>query len=303
MSKIFICDNVYTTFVAIVMKMQMFSHEDVDIILNNRTPGSDDRTERLKKWNLFRNVYYFNTYDCYDDSRKIGPYCKKIKCMFMGCRKYTDQLALDYTDIYTLHAECLTSAIVRENGLVGKNINVHFIEEGYGSYTKAFSDMEFENLNGWRVLCESVAQKVSNVKLARNMVKDIYVFEPDMMMWNPPFPVKKIEKPDFDRYPALKKLINDVFCYDLAAKEYEGKKLIYFEDCIYQQAGDNSDMDIVNQLAGLVGKNNFLIKLHPRTRNNRFEGKYDTASIQGILWEVIAMNMPDDSKMTLVTIT
>ncbi|MCD7956291.1 MAG: hypothetical protein LUG93_11205 [Lachnospiraceae bacterium] len=302
MSKIFICDNVYTTFVAIVMKVQMFSEDEVDIILNNRTPDSDSRAERLRKKNLFRNVYYFNTYDCYNDSRKVGPYCRKTKCMFMGCRKYTNQLVLDYTDIYTLHAECLTSAIVREINLLGKNVDIHFIEEGYGSYTKAFKDMEFDNLNRWRLLCESVAQKLLDVKLARSMVKDIYVFEPDLMMWNPQFPVKKIENPDFGRFPNLKDLINDVFCYNLAAKEYEGKKIIYFEDSFYQQSGDNSEPEIVDKLAVLVGKNNLLIKLHPRTRHNRFEGKYDTASVQGILWEVIAMNMPNDKKVTLVTI-
>jgi len=99
----------------------------------------------------------------------------------------------------------------------------------------------------------------------------------------------------------LVNLYNEVFKYDPSVDSYE-EPIIFFEESYYADGYDVNDVEMVDKIADIVGKENLFIKTHPRNPENRFKKLgYKTNKNTSIPWEVICMNI-DLSNKTLVTI-
>ena len=78
------------------------------------------------------------------------------------------------------------------------------------------------------------------------------------------------------------------------------KKYIYFEECYFAETGYMEDVELINTLAEKVGKENIMIKIHPRNPENRFEKLgYKTNKDTFIPWEVILMNNDFSDKVLI----
>ena len=101
----------------------------------------------------------------------------------------------------------------------------------------------------------------------------------------------------------LIKTMNDVFDFALKVDTYS-QRVIFFEESYYNDGIDVNDIEIVNDLEKQYGKENILIKRHPRNRKDRFgELGYYTSVENSVPWEVIALNIPDLDNKILVTMT
>ena len=134
----------------------------------------------------------------------------------------------------------------------------------------------------------------------------MYLYSPELLDWDDnPYEIKKIGMKDNELF--LKK-INDLFGYDKTFKkhiedEYK-EKYIFFEESFFWTIGNNRDESLVEHISDVVGKKNFIIKLHPRNLINRFEDKgYNTNQIHGIPWELIAINLPPEDNKVFLTIS
>ena len=69
------------------------------------------------------------------------------------------------------------------------------------------------------------------------------------------------------------------------------KKYIYFEGGAFQDWLPTLDIEILDQVAQIVGKKNILVKLHPRTQIDRFSRRgYDVMPQEAAPWEIYALN-------------
>ena len=120
------------------------------------------------------------------------------------------------------------------------------------------------------------------------------------MLWKPVFeilPIKKVQKDDKEYI----NMLNVIFGYNSMNDIYD-KKIVFFEESYYADGNDIGDVEIVNYIASVVGKENIFIKIHPRNPINRFaELGYKTNRNTVIPWEITAMN-EDFSDKTLITI-
>ena len=65
---------------------------------------------------------------------------------------------------------------------------------------------------------------------------------------------------------------------------------------------NNNDVEIIDHISEIIGKNNMAIKLHPRNEINRFEVRgYKTNISYGIPWELVASNLPEDDKRVFLS--
>ena len=88
----------------------------------------------------------------------------------------------------------------------------------------------------------------------------------------------------------VKKIINyitDIFEVGDIAKKYD-RKYIIFEEALIANDPTIDDEKLYDQVIKKVGKENVIIKLHPRIENNRFSKKgIKTLGSDGIPWEAI----------------
>lgn len=193
----------------------------------------------------------------------------------------------------------LTEAAFRHFNKLNSDMKIHIIDEGYSSYLSSF----------W---CShksiSVFHKISNMILSgkkdylyRNIEEALF-FAPELLHIKLPFPVRKMIKDDFMINEEQLRAINYVFGYD--SSQYEGEdKFIFFEECFSFDDGNNSDLEIVDWLSNVVGKEKLKIKLHPRSKNDRFSRLgYDVMTTVKYPWEVYAINNAN-KKVTLIAYT
>jgi hypothetical protein len=129
----------------------------------------------------------------------------------------------------------------------------------------------------------------------------LYVFDKECMDWNPKIPIVDIAKID-NSNEQFKKNVNHVFAVDDSEDLYDTKYL-FMEESFFAEDIEVGDISIVEEIADRVGKENIMVKIHPRNPVNRFEKLgYKTNKNVSIPWEVIILNQNMNDKV-LYTIT
>lgn len=159
---------------------------------------------------------------------------------------------------------------------VNPYIKCELFEDGFNSYSKYYGDY----INSDRLVDRITRRLIKNTNT-------LYLFNPDILDWSPTFPVKKINA-NFD--DELTARINRIFEYEKLIDDYK-RKVIFFEESYYADGTPIDDIEAVSLIAEIVGKNNIIIKIHPRNSVNRFRdlGFYTNENLS-IPWEVISLN-------------
>ena len=297
---IFLCNTVYQVLVAVWIKYSEPDNKDTDIIISNHMNGYIDIAENIKKTNLFQNVY---TVDSLSYSRFEVEYSNKAERLFskmfpeFELRKYII-LKNDYDELFIANmdsfSQLLFSVLSKKS-----NIKLNIFEDGVSTYSclfKGFYENKCPPINRYKniIFC-----KICRNKYIYPNVDAFYVFKSDAMQWIPGCEIKELEPISCDT--AFKNLINIIFDYDNMTDIYD-KKYIYFEESFYADSGYMEDVELVEKIAECVGKDNIMVKIHPRNPENRFgELGYKTNKNTAIPWEVILLNN-DFSDKVLITI-
>jgi len=283
-----VATTVYHIIVAIQISNTILKSNHIDIILGDETPNMETVTGRLKKAKVFDNVYfvkmdeYNKKYGIYEGYVPIQYALKKyidIHKMFSVKRKY-DILLVPFFHHFHMN---LYSYLKR---FINTRIRVYLYDEGLAIYS------------GMGNIYKSLCEEYNTIKVYRKLhygrmlyeINGIITFNPDLMQWGENY--KKIKIPPLDRSNnKLRKLLNFIFAYNGESENASNKKIIFFEEAKSSDGIVINDISIVNHIAKIVGKENILIKLHPRSKTDRFNRiGYETNSNKLIPWEVLYMN-------------
>jgi hypothetical protein len=93
--------------------------------------------------------------------------------------------------------------------------------------------------------------------------------------------------------------INYVFEYKEDV-DLQNADVILMEEC-YSNDGliKNEDIELFKQVIDIDKKFNAVVKLHPRSKTNRFENTFNVIKSQGIPWEVYILNCPMKDKILI----
>lgn len=118
----------------------------------------------------------------------------------------------------------------------------------------------------------------------------------------PPVPVCRIEPFDINDRNFLDN-INSIFDYEKCNDIYD-LPIIFFEESYYADGSEMiDDVGIIERLAESIGRDNIMVKLHPRNPINRFKRLgYKTNKNTEIPWELIVLNQ-EISKSILISIS
>ena len=181
-----------------------------------------------------------------------------------------------------------------------KALKAYIIEDGYSSYFAQGWEWEKAYRKSLGVKSQVKKAVFGEIELAANL-NGQFVYSPELVQWKAPFERLAIPKISLSDKAFLTQL-NQLFGYDKMEDRYD-TPIIFFEESFRKEGYDIGDIELVEAIADIVGKENIMIKRHPRNDDNTFEQKgYKVNKNTVIPWEVIIMNNPDLQKKILVTI-
>lgn len=279
------------------LRYSLYSEDYMDIIVSDEISGYIDIAERLKKTHVFDNVYTAKAVKLFHGKlrqRQI-EFIKAIIFSFSYLKKICDIedkeydcVLFDNTD--SLFTHCVFNYLEKTN----KNIRGIFFEEAVGVCSER---IHVDHYRVYKLL------HMKNKIFKRNSIDksiDAYLlFQPDYL------------KEDIDREKLIKipnlpagdrkftDIINEVYDYKNFTDDYR-YKYIFFEESFISNAGeeDVNDFDLIEELTDVLGKDNVLIKRHPRNKINRFKDKgIHFNSNLSMPWEVILLNQSFDESV------
>lgn len=281
-----IANTYFQLLTAINLTINNFKSDECSIVLTDKSFGVQEKVEKIKKLNLFKEVIYIESKRICDKSNKVNKY---ITYLFNRKLILKDLIKDDYDNIIFFNYDILMYAIVDEIYERNNNVCLQEYDEGYITY---LYDREINKIN---LLLRKIFRKVD----IKSKIDSKYLYHPELICYKTNKKIKKINPLDGDAN--LVKYFNEVFDYN--EKLFIKEKYIFFEESFFCDNKEIDDLDLILDIANVVGKDNLIVKLHPRNKINRFE-KYGIHTMKniGIPWEIIQMN-DDFSNKVLLTIS
>ena len=293
MAVLFIVNSTYQMITAVQLRMTVYKNDSADIIITDNLAQNNRLKKSAEKSGIFRNIFTMITkdYDWKNWKFTLGAFL----CDRVIQEKLPDILKLHYeVFLYCNFAGvsvCVGAYLKRK-----QNVELVMFEDGFASY----SDFWKDGLE--RAVCpKSITDKLLYGWMRRTpyYTSKYYVFNPELIKdWSFDFQIKEIEKIG----DKTRDILNLVFEYNDCEDDYSGVKCIFFEESYYADGVFVGDVEVVNRVAEIVGKESIMIKIHPRNPENRFSKLgYRTNENTIIPWEIIALNN-DFSDTVLMTI-
>lgn len=282
------CGSSYQLLVAIRIIEKFYHDDNIYLVLSDTIANVQTIYENAVKEKYFKKVYLWKTKDVflYNKAQKIRnallgwKYSEKVMQNFEGSQKKYDVFL--YSNISDIVMHTANVLFHRNNTL-----KLEMFEDGFSTYSDYIGNFMDPN-NHKSHLLYHVFSKTSA----------LYLFNPSLLSWKPIMKVCPIE-PEF-KHECLE-LVNRLFSYNELHDDYN-KKIIFFEESYAGDGKPIDDVDMIRPIAELVGKDNIMVKIHPRNETNRFcEEGYVTNQNTNIPWEVILLN-EDFSESVFVSI-
>lgn len=300
---LYICNSVYQLLVAMWIKRSRNSDIPGDLIVSNHLNNGCALAERIAAEGCFRNVYHVESLDY---ARYRTPFSTK--------ERYREELAPlkvlsaywknadTYSRVYMANPDRFSQLAFNALSRKNRNLKVVLFEDGMLTYSPMFrKDVEASRIELDRMLKRIAYRFVFRRRSICDHVSEILMFHPKDLDWEPWFPVSELAKIDCDDEP-FRMMCNRVFGYDDSVDQYD-RKYLFMEESFAAEGVPINDVQLLTQLAQRVGKDNVMVKIHPRNPINRFAAEgFKTNRNTSIPWELIVMNLGDISDMTLVTV-
>ena len=289
--KVLLITNTYfQLIVSIQLRRTILKKTDADIIITNHSRGCEDVCERVKKTGLFRQVFFLQ-----QESRNFPNDIRHRLFYFAGLMlkwkknelSAISDLPSDYDEIWFNNAITLTHLIWKHS----PNAVLYRFEEGFSTYTKPIIEKKFVKFS-FRIVFGNIEKSI----------KKLYLFHPELFFQSSDIPLAQIPMmkiADVD----FRDILNRIFDYS-PDEEYKNKSYIFFEESFRADGEQIPDLALIEKVSNFVGKDQLLVKRHPRNRDNPFPamGIKTDNNTKAVPWEIILINETIKGK-TLMSIS
>lgn len=271
---IYVCDTLYQVIVACCVQKQ--NQETAVIILTDHTYGMDRICARINKYtSLFQKAYYV-------EAKKyslINNYSNKlIDEELLAFVTNNDCMECKHIFVGSLEPYMRRLIKVFKCDLRRDELNIGIIEDGFSTYSY-FG----ETINKYEY---------------KDNIHELFLYDPSLISWHSDIKLTQINKIHFASEEFVKEL-NKIFgYYELEDKYCE--KYIVLSSAAEEIAPVKNKNDILNCLAEHVGKENIIIKTHPRMKKDYYiELGFHVNNNSNVPWEIIAFNMDFSNKIII----
>lgn len=289
MKKLIIVRTPYQLIVSLYLIRQYCDKKDqIDLIVTDNFNNYDVVVNRVKKLNIFNDV-------------NVMTLQKNIFKKFFSLITFKSVKSLKitkiYDEIYFWNYDSITINLISYLFYKNNNLKVFIFEEGYISYfplNEIFPERKMYKLM-------NIRNKLLGIKKINfNSVDGYLFFNPELSIFDTKIKKYKINK-DLINNKKFKEDIKYIFNIGESLIKNYDKKYIIFEEAMLSE-NNFDDKKMILDIVEKVGKDNVIIKLHPRTKNDRFSKLgIKTLGSDGIPWEAITLT-GDFSNKVLIAI-
>lgn len=279
---LFLCQTPYHVLMSIILKYQNGVDADfADIVVCDTFSAARDVYASLKDSNQF-GIVYFAAMEKYISPKSMRDKSAKIGYL-LNFKAATNEVFPDapvYDRIYYSVENLFTFNCCSYFELKSPSLEVYRFEEGWSSYT-------IYNVSATSKKLTDARNKLYGIKSFDEMLKGYYVCEPGIASHsggNPTMDSENEAARFLENYegkllaidrgvaksPEVVSAVKKIFDTEQMADAYRGKVVI-FEDSYFNFGYEIDDIDIYKDVIGDVGASNVIVRLHPRSRINRFE--------------------------------
>ncbi len=290
MRLLFVCNTLYQIIVASSIR-KMFPDAKADIILSDHSMANQSVCKKINESKLvFDRAFYVETKYLYEYDKSITRIQKNK--ILRECNTILSMVNIDskYDAFFCANAEPFTDRVANYVKKMNKRATLNWFEDGLSAYS--FDRCYFPS--NYRMLKSKIKRACFGVYNLTAFIDNFYVFKPDKLEWKPKAAIKGITPIDKN----LAEELGTIFSYSECRDSY-AERFIFFEDGM-QDWEKGSDIILLNKIANKIGKENIIVRTHPRDTSNRFQSAgFKTNRESSIPWEIIAINMDLTGKVLM----
>ena len=234
---------------ALAIKCSLYKDSSADIILSNMTDFSSI-LNALEDTGVFRKVYYVDDVTVAKDflSRSIKEryrFSKKIGNL------WNINLDTEYTDYFygynILCNKLFYYFLINQQ----RNVIPHAFQEGCSSYL----------VNMFTVV-DHISHEYYGKRSLIKQISDLYFYMPEEVLFKSRVPIKEISIKDSTLCSLIKRIYNP-------PKLSDEKYIFIAVNSEFQNVSSN-EIELLDMIAEIVGKENILVKTHPRCNHDKF---------------------------------
>lgn len=275
---------------AVHIKLTLFKDEETDLWLSDCSIGAEDVAKRLQSIHLFRNVEY-------------KKWNKKIYSQ-SALHDAWDVFSYSFTNLNIKKIDLYDEILFYNPILEIFSISDYYKKKKHTAKWSCFDEGIFSyntNLIGGKRfdLCRFFRKIAMRYDSFLN-ISTFYCMFPQLKTTNLDWEFITVPGIEKDRIQ-LQEILNTTFNYI----PYQLPRYIYFASSSDIDGTPYGETEFVIELAQKLGRENFIIKMHPRDNRTIYKDKDKNIKIMEqscIPWEVIQLNM-DSISNTLLTLT
>lgn len=285
---LFICDTPFQIMMALAFRMTILKNDIVDIVISDIINNSESLYQNVKESNVFSDAYYIRDYELNYGFQSLGK-AKKIKKLLNRKKIIKSLLPVDksYDALFVTDTLRSIDWIYEQLLNINHQLKVFYYEEGPIAVL-CDQGNHFKKRKEYESVCKRLFNQVLGVKHINGNFQGAFTSVYNQMPkayfeW---YDLTRISR---DRLDAYVEILNEFWNYKHT--NMFSNKFIFLEESFFTDGRENRDLEIISDIVSVVGKKDIIVKLHPRTRENRFEKMGLTVyQKNNVPWELIALN-------------
>ena len=282
-----ICNTFYQLIMYIQMRKTILRNSFVTLLISDHSKNAEEVAGNILQLDIFDEVHFIRTLNY--DHGKENLFRKAIKTFQLISGKKGDFIKiakLHYDELiyynFNATANLFFSMLIKSS----PDLICSRVEEGLISYNYCINDADME-YKGCTKIASSI-RKICHLQNLKTRTNYFYCLFPELYHGNK----ETVPIPFTDEQMAENgKLLASAFKIDRSKMSYH-KKYIFFSGVGDIEGGKPiGELDIANLIASIVGKNNMLIKKHPRDKRDVYEKNgFHVDCNSNVPWETIVLN-------------
>ncbi|MGN1119346.1 MAG: hypothetical protein ACI4Q4_03240 [Oscillospiraceae bacterium] len=236
---------------AIAIKVHDFPNVEADLILSTHTDFTP-YLDAIRSCGLFRKVFYVDDVSVSHEFVK-KPMEERLKFTRNVENLWGIELDKKYTDYFYGHEVLCNKLFYYYLLKVQKDVIPHSFQEGCSSYLVNSTD---------QTRIDSIDHAYYKEKSLKVCLKDMYFYNPNLLLYTPTTVLKTIDLSN----PLIGETVLKIYNPPPIPKE----KYMYFAVSSEYQGVSSNEVELLDMIAKVVGKENIIIKNHPRCSFDKF---------------------------------
>lgn len=283
MMKIFLANTYFQLIVATQLKLTIYKNDEAILIFSDYSNNAEKTVSRLKDANLFCDVICakFKNMSKWEEAWHLYTSLmqKKHSKWIMENTPLCDEFIFFNTD---RAATTLYLRLTKKN----PSVHCHRMEEGILSYHDRRAENPYANMKLISKI-EYRLRQLLKIPICQESVENFYCFYPEFYNGN----LKAVQIPKIQLNSEIGELLCEIFDIKKEALVYDEKYIFFASVGDFEGGKKIGEVKTALALAEKVGKENVLVKVHPRDTTDNFAAaglKVDTRS--SVPWEAIQLN-------------